>query len=70
LKSDLAKEKHDPSFTDATLICQGQEIKIHKFMLASRSDVFKTMLTSQAFTEGDVLSVVTVHFEINFFTNG
>jgi hypothetical protein len=54
LKSDLAKEKDDPSFSDATLICQGQKIKIHKFMLAARDDVFKTMLASQDFIEGDV----------------
>jgi hypothetical protein len=54
LKNDLAKEKDDPNFSDATLLCQGKEISIHKFMLAARSDVFKTMLSRQDFIEGDV----------------
>ncbi len=70
LKSDLAKEKDDPSFSDATLICQGQKIKIHKFMLAARDDVFKTMLASQDFIEGDVwiwLVIVTSRLWLIFY---
>ena len=50
LKGDLFKEK---DFSDATLICQGKEIQINKFMLGARSDVFKTMLSKQDFVEGD-----------------
>ena len=44
----------DPSFSDAILVCQGKEIKINKFLMAARSDVFRKMLSSQDFIEGEV----------------
>jgi len=48
----MSKEKEDPSFPDLILVCQGKEIKANRFMLAARSEVFRTMLTNQEFIEG------------------
>jgi hypothetical protein len=48
----MSKEKEDPTFSDLILVCQGKEIKAHRFMLAARSEVFKTMLTNEKFIEG------------------
>jgi hypothetical protein len=48
----MSKEKEDSTFSDLILACQGKEIKAHRFMLAARSEVFKTMLTNEEFIEG------------------
>ena len=48
---DFAREKDDPAFTDATLICQEEEIPCHRFVLGAKSEVFKKMF-SQDFEEG------------------
>ena len=38
-------------FTDLSLICQGQEFRCHKVVVAARSPVLKTALTNQMFLE-------------------
>ncbi len=48
---DFAREKDDPTFADATLICQGVELPYHQFVLGAKSEVFKKMF-SQDFEEG------------------
>ena len=51
LVTDLAKQLADPSFTDWTLVCENEEIPCHRFMLGSRSPVFKVMFEQAGFTE-------------------
>ncbi len=51
---DMKLMKYDPTFTDATLICQGQEIRVHRAQLSARSDVFKRMFSEESgFVEGE-----------------
>ena len=51
LAKDLAIQLADPSFTDWTLICEGEMIPCHRFMLGSRSPVFKAMFEQDGFKE-------------------
>ena len=51
LAKDLAIQLADPSFTDWTLICESEKIPCHRFMLGSRSPVFKTMFEQDGFKE-------------------
>ena len=51
LSKDLAKQLEDPSFSDWTLVCKGEKIPCHRFMLASRSPVFKVMFEQEGFLE-------------------
>lgn len=51
LGRDLEKEMNDPTFSDATLICNGREFPCHRVMLWARSSVFKNMFTHKGFTE-------------------
>ena len=51
LATDLAKQLGNPSFTDWTLVCEGEEIPCHKFMLGSRSPVFQAMFEQDGFQE-------------------
>ena len=50
---DFRKEMNDPEFADAVLVCTGEEILCHRFVLAGRSDVFKKMFQDN-FLEGDM----------------
>ena len=50
---DFLKEMHDPEFTDAVLLCEGEEVKIHRVILAARSDVFRKMFQDN-FLEGEI----------------
>ena len=43
LAVDLAKQLVEPKFTDWSLVCEGEEIPCHRFMLGSRSPVFRAM---------------------------
>ena len=51
LGTDLAKQLAEPSFADWTLVCEGKEIPCHRFMLGSRSPVFKVMFEQDGFLE-------------------
>ena len=51
LAKDLAVQLADPSFTDWTLTCENERIPCHRFMLGSRSPVFKAMLEQNGFKE-------------------
>ena len=51
LAKDLSVQLADPSFSDWTLICEGERIPCHRFMLGSRSPVFKTMFEQDGFKE-------------------
>ena len=42
----LAKQLLEPSFTDWTLICEGEKILCHRVLLASQSPVFNRMFKS------------------------
>ena len=43
----------DPTFADATLVCEGQKLPCHRVILASKSEVFKTMFSPTGFKEGN-----------------
>ena len=47
LMSDFEKSFLDPQFSDFVLLCQGEEVQVHKFVLSSRSPVFAAMFQSQ-----------------------
>ena len=51
IAKDLAVQLADPSFTDWTLICEDERIPCHRFMLGSRSPVFKAMFEQDGFKE-------------------
>ena len=58
---DMKMMKDDPTFTDGTLICQGQEIRVHRAQLSARSDVFKKMFSEETgFIEGES-KIIHVH---------
>ena len=52
LIDDMKKLKDDSTFADGILVCEGKEIPVHRNVLATRSDVFKKMFSSQDFVEG------------------
>ncbi len=44
LLNDLAKIRVDKTLADVTIVCDGAEYPVHKFILCARSDVFEAML--------------------------
>ena len=54
--SDLRRELDLGTFSDATLVCQGLEIPVHRYILAARSEYFKTMFLQPGFIEGSLFS--------------
>ena len=44
--TDLAKARKDQTLSDVTIVCNGKEHRVHKFILCSRSDVFAAMLNT------------------------
>lgn len=51
LSTDLMATLGDESTCDFKLICNGGEVKVHKFILSMRSTVFKTMLDTNTWQE-------------------
>ncbi|KAJ6641161.1 Protein roadkill [Pseudolycoriella hygida] len=47
-QNDFAKLLGEPKYSDVTIICDGEEIKAHKCILAARSTVFSKMLETDA----------------------
>ncbi len=48
----LQLEEQTLSFTDAVLVCSDKKFMVHRFMLATRSPVFKAMFTHDEDSEG------------------
>ena len=46
LASDIGNLLMDPNTSDIEMVCQGEKIKAHKFILTARSPVFSAMLQS------------------------
>ena len=51
IRHALAKQLLEPSFTDWTLICEGEELACHRVLLASQSPVFERMFQQSGFQE-------------------
>ena len=49
LKFKLAQMLQDPVNSDFEIECQGEVFKVHKFILAMRSSVFKTMFRNSGY---------------------
>ena len=49
LKLKLAQMLQDPVNSDFEIECQGEVFKVHKFILAMRSSVFKTMFRNSGY---------------------
>ena len=64
---DFAREKDDPTFADATLLCQDEEIPCHRFVLGAKSEVFKKMFSSKNFLEGIISSLIGCSFMTSLF---
>ena len=46
LALDIGNLLMDPNTSDIDMVCQGEKIKAHKFILMARSPVFSAMLQS------------------------
>jgi hypothetical protein len=51
LESDMRALFNDPSFSDFKIVCGDQTFDCHKCIVANKSDVLKTMLLSENWTE-------------------
>ncbi len=49
---EIGKTKTSDAFADATLVCEGEEIRCHRVILAARSRLFKKVFTQNCFKEG------------------
>jgi hypothetical protein len=49
---EIGATKTNDAFADATLLCEGEEIRCHRVILAARSGLFETMFTQNDFKEG------------------
>ena len=58
----------DTDFTDAVLVCQGEEIPCHRVFMAAKSEVFKKMFLQKSFLEGNYKNIRTVPWLMTPYT--
>ena len=63
LGDNLEKGLPTAQFSDVTLVCDGRRFDAHKFILSSRSDVFKAMFSHEGTTESTSNEVVIKDLE-------
>ena len=63
LGDNLERGLPTAQFSDVTLVCDGRRFDAHKFILSSRSDVFKAMFSHEGTTESTSNEVVIKDLE-------